>query len=548
MDSMGPRWRSKQQYVDFDDDRYHRHSYENASIAGSVTRRRRSSKKERQRPATKDRPSEVHYKIVGKGKPVHGPSAPKMQPEALQVIEDHKEEIVALGFEEGVFAYPDMSPDTERKSLEAHLNLFGERTRTITHPPTDDEHQRCSRLVAEMMQSATFVPKSDYREVSGVLDIINSSIIDPKKASGYPYCLEGKPTNGQVLEQYGVRGFAQHVLNTWEDLPFQVKNFLKGEPTKKTKLDKGMPRCIEGFPLHVTVKHASVFSQLAMTLVKQWKHIPVKYAFSPANPGHIEHLKECLPGKVWESDKTNWDYLMYLWIANVVRDSIKKLVIKPAEWTEEQYSIYLSDIDGCFKQVFEEASYRTSDGHIYQSNEPGIMKSGWFMTIGANSIAQVAVHVMTCIRLGMSDDDILSTPIVAGGDDVNQAPVPAGKAAYLEEAQKLGVSMEIHERGDLYESEYFSSDLRLGVEGPEFFPKRWTKHIEHLKTVKRENLADALVSHMENYRHHVDKFNLLVKLYLSLEEKYPADFPKSKLVSRSLLRARQYGYEHALLC
>lgn len=174
------------------------------------------------------------------------------------------------------------------------------------------------------------------------------------------------------------------------------------------------------------------------------------------------------------------------------------------------------------------------------------MKSGWYMTIAANSIAQLVVHVMTCIRLGMTDEDIVSTPIVAGGDDVNQTPVEAGKDRYLEEAAKLGIGMEIHERDDLYQSEYFSSDLRLGKEGPEFFPKRWTKHIEHLKTVKRENLADALVSHMENYRHHVAKFNLLLKMYMSLEEKYPDEFPKSKLVSRHLLLARQYGYEHAL--
>jgi len=176
------------------------------------------------------------------------------------------------------------------------------------------------------------------------------------------------------------------------------------------------------------------------------------------------------------------------------------------------------------------------------------MKSGWFMTIGVNSIAQIAVHVMVCIRLGMTDDEILNLPIIAGGDDVNQAPVPAGKEAYLAESQKLGIAMEIHERSDLYESEYFSSDLRMGDQGPEFYPKRWTKHIEHIKTIRKEHLADALVSHMENYRHHVGKFNLLVKMYLSLEEKYPAEFPKSKLVSRDLLLARQYGYEHALIC
>lgn len=176
------------------------------------------------------------------------------------------------------------------------------------------------------------------------------------------------------------------------------------------------------------------------------------------------------------------------------------------------------------------------------------MKSGWFMTIAVNSIAQLNVHVITCIRLGMSDEEILALRIFAGGDDVNQEPVPAGVEAYVAEAAKLGVEMEIHERESIYHSEYFSNDLRMGKEGPQFFPKRWTKHIEHLKVVKLEDLGDALCSHMENYRHDVEKFNLLNKMYLNLHEKHPHEFPIKRLQSRSLLLAKQYGYEAAFDC
>lgn len=235
-------------------------------------------------------------------------------------------------------------------------------------------------------------------------------------------------------------------------------------------------------------------------------------------------------------------------MANCTRDTIKLLALKPPSWTEEQHAAYLKDIDGCFKQVFEEAVYRTSDGSTFEPREKGIMKSGWFMTIGANSITQLVVHVMTCIRLEMTDDEILASPIFVGGDDVNQAPVPAGVEAYIGCARDLGVAMEIHQRESLYHSEYFSSDLRMGPEGPQYFPKRWTKHIEHLKVVKLDNLGDALISHMENYRHDVAKFNLLQKMYLALHEKHPAEFMKSRLVSRNLLLARQYGYEHAEWC
>lgn len=545
MDSRGVRNPRRGPIIEYDDERYHRNTFENVDV-GSV-RSRVSGKKTKKKPANKSVEMDVDrtYALQTGLKPIHGPAAPKEQPEAVQVIEDFKEEIKALGYEEGLFAYPDMSPTTERKSLEQHLRLFDKRVRSATKQPNEEEMKRCVALVGEMMQPASFVPTENYRTEAGVLDIIHSSIIDPKKASGYPYCENGQPTNKQVLASYGEKGFATHVLNEWDDLALQAKVFLKGEPTKQSKLSKGMPRVITGFPLHVTVKHAAIFRPLAESLVKHWKKIPVKFAFSPAQTGHIEHLASVLPGKIWESDKSNWDYMMSMWIANCCRDATKMLALKPPSWDDEQYQRYLSDIDGAFKQVFEKTLYRTSDGHLYTPRERGIMKSGWFMTIAQNSMAQLVVHVMTCIRLGLTNEEILALAIVAGGDDVNQEPVPQGVEAYVAAAAELGVEMEIHQRDSLYHSEYFSSDLRMGKEGPEFFPKRWTKHIEHLKVIKRDCLGGALVSHMANYRHDVAKFDLLQKMYHALNEKHPGDFPLNQLVSRNLLLAKQYGYEHA---
>nr|WPR18095.1 MAG: protease polymerase P70 [Chemarfal virus 35] len=541
MDSRGVRVGNRDRFVEYDDERYHRNTFENASIISSG--RKRSAKK---RPAKTVvvQEKECAYVVTPGLKPIHGPTAPKEQPEATQVVEDFKQEIEELGYEEGQFAYPDMSPVTERKSLESHLRLFHKRTRNVSKPPTEAEMKRCTALVAQMLEPASFVPDVGYRTEAGVLDVIHSTIIDPKKASGYPYCEIGQPTNKQVLASYGEKGFATHVLNEWDNQRVEAKVFLKGEPTKKSKLAKGMARVITGFPLHKTVQHAAIFKPLMLTLVKQWRKIPVKFAFSPAQPGHIGHLKDVLPGKVWESDKSTWDYTMFLWIANCCRDTTKMLALKPPSWTEEQHQQYLTDIDGAFKQVFEETLYRTSDGHLYKPSEAGIMKSGWFMTIAQNSIAQLVVHVMTCIRLEMSDDEILALAVVAGGDDVNQEPVPSGVKSYVEKAAELGVEMEIHERDDLYSSEYFSSDLRLGKEGPEFYPKRWTKHIEHLKVIKRDCLGGALISHMGNYRHDVKKFDCLQRMYHALNEKYPTDFPLDQLVSRNLLLAKQYGYEH----
>ena len=206
------------------------------------------------------------------------------------------------------------------------------------------------------------------------------------------------------------------------------------------------------------------------------------------------------------------------WIVDNCCEVIKLLALKNPDWSDEQYAKYLSDIEGCFKQVFDNSVYRTSNGEAYTVNERGIMKSGWYMTIVVNSIAQIVVDTMIQIKAGTSDDTILATQLIAGGDDVNQQPAECGMDEYVKIAKTLGIEIELHERPSMVQSEYFSNDIRMGKAGPEFYPKRWTKHIEHLKTVKLDDLADALCSHMENYRHDLPKFNLLEKMYHELRD------------------------------
>jgi len=518
--------------ISFDDERYHRSKYENRPL-----RKRGKS------PVPKTSKS---YTIEGGLKPMHGPKAPPEQPEAVQVISDHAERLAALGYQPGKFSYPSMTPQEESTSLLNHIDLFQERSSSIAQPPTEKEMSRAQTLTATMMADATFLPHENYKSVEHLVDLLNSSLVDVSRSAGLPYCVEGLTTNGRVLGHFGVRGFAQEVLNKWSDKELTLKTFLKGEPTKEEKLKRGMPRIIAGYPLHVAVKNTAIFLPLTKTLIDNMKNTPVKFAWNPAKPSHLEHMAEVLDGPVWESDKSNWDYMFHSWIADGVQGVIEKLALKPPGWTEEQYQTYLEDISGCFEQTFHNASYRTSDGQLVKPKTPGIMKSGWYLTIVANSIAQLFVHVMVCIRLKMSDEEILAAKIVVGGDDVNQEPVPAGVDKYVDESKKLGVPMEINQRESIYHAEYFSSDIRKGPEGPQFFPKRWTKHIEHLKRVRRDDLANALCSHMENYRHDAEKFDTLLSMYMSLHEKYPADFPKNRLKSRNLLVAEQYGHEAML--
>jgi hypothetical protein len=553
------------QDVQFQDDRYHDRNFiggsktyndfqdntawENAPIEpkGKGKRKVKVGKGRAATPSTPPGPNDGYdwlYTEFSGGKPIHGPSPPKVQPEFTQVFEEYKDKIVRLGYNEGSMRYPTMTPAEEVISLRKHLQLFGDRVKSVKRAPTAKESKRIVAIVTQMMEPATFMPDEDYDQVSGALNVINSTIVGCKKSSGYPYVTQGMPTNGQVLEKFGVKGFAQHCVNEWLT-PIVVKLFGKGEPTKNSKLDEGMARCITGLPLHALVNHACIFKNFFSNLIYKWKEIPVKYAFNPASTGHLEHLKEVLPGKVWESDKSKWDFNYHLWVADLTCKVTQNLAVRHPSWDEAKLAKYRDDIKKAFDQVFLDSEYRTSDGTTFKLKVGGAMKSGWFGTIAFNSIAQVVVDVAVKVRLGMDDDSILSLAIVAGGDDVNQDLTGVDMKKYLSISKELGIEMEIHERESLEHSEYFSNDIRRDNIGRlVYFPKRFTKHIEHMKTVKLEDLANALCSHMENYRHDSEKFALFENIYHRLRLTHPGHFPIAMLKSRDQLVAKQYGYEH----
>ncbi|QJZ28415.1 hypothetical protein 1 [Forsythia suspensa luteo-like virus] len=511
----------KQRHAEFDDTRYH----ENAPLPAVLS---------------VDKP-----RIYNKSKapPCVGPSVPEIQPLAKRMFEELKDRIVEQGYVEGQFRYPVMRPKVEETSMRKHLHLFGDRLATVSKPPTEAEMKRAARIVARMMQSASYTPQHDYKTVDGIFKLINSSRIGPQKSSGHPYSDMKLPTNKDVLAHYSERGFAEKVVKEWDDwTPPTAKIFIKGDPTKVAKLDENMPRMIAGMPLDVTVKHAAIFLDASDSVCRNWKKTPVKYSFSPAKPGHLEHMFEIFAGKVWGADKKTWDYNYYKFIATICAYVLQLLANKPAEWSEEQFQEYLREIVLATDQVFGHKKYRCSSGTVFEMAVDGIMPSGWFATILYNSIAQLVIHVLICMRAGMSDDDIVALPFVAGGDDTLQEPVPCGVDKYIELGAELGVKMTIDQYNSITEAEFFSTDLRKGPKGPIFFPRRWTKHIEHLLRVKEEHLLDALSSHMENYRHHPEKFNILADMFQRVKQECPAQADKS-FRSRDLLVSLQYGEE-----
>lgn len=476
-----------------------------------------------------------------------GPTNPKPNPAIVQYLEEKMPELEKLGYQPGIFEYPDMSAESEERSVLNHLKLFDERAAMVKEPPTEKEMFRLVALVSKQLEANKFEPDSGYKTVEGLQRIINSSLIKPGKSSGYPHCTNGLPTNQQVIAAMGDAGLAQTTLNEWNE-SFDLKAFNKSEPTKKSKLAQGMPRIIVGLPLHKLLKHASVFKNLAFSMTDNWKKSPVKYAFAHGNAGHIENLAQWLGrGKLQESDKKNWDYMFQEWCFVACRKIVQELAVRPLNMPEEEFAQYLVDVEAAFAEICVNSRYRTSSGHVYSPKANGIMKSGWFLTIVVNSMAQITLNTLVLMRLGCTDEEILDKhKIVAGGDDVLQTLDGIDLVEYAKIAARLGMPIEeFVERESFAKCEFFSHEIMLDeLTGSwKFLPVRFSKHIENLKKVKTEDLPQALRSAMGNWRWGRKEFDFFENMYKSFRLKEPAVFPLSNLETRQRWINRQLGYE-----
>lgn len=491
-----------------------------------------------------------NYVELPSEKPIHGAKSPSPQPEVVAYLSNKEVELEKLGYDKEKYKYPVITKDSQSVSLMKHLDLFGERVKSISTCLTEVERERVVHVVSSMISANRFEAPIGYKTKESLMSVINSSLVKDSKSPGYPYQADGMPLNSAVLARFGVAGFADIAMQCWGS-PYQNRVMIKGEPTKKSKLDAGMARIIAAQPLHKMVKDQAIFRKMQETAVENWKESPLKYAFNPSTPGHIEHLVKCFKGySVYESDKTNWDYMFSKESFELCRDIILELPVKPIGMTEEEFDQYRVDVKNAIDEVIYDGVYRCDDGRCFKSQYPGIMKSGWVLTIWVNSLAQVVVDTMIKVRMGLTNEQISSNAyrIIAGGDDVLQTfPDGFDTEEYRRVAKTFGFDLAEFVKHDTIDgAEFFSNTLykRSGVW--QYKPVRFTKHIAHMATVKKEDLAGCLASHMSNYCWDFEHFKFFENMYVSMREVYPDLFPLKFLKSQKFLQFKSKGCELGL--
>lgn len=415
-----------------------------------------------------------------------------------------------------------------------------------TKPPTPVEIERTVNLLESMMEENKYEPMKGYRSPENIMRIIDSNLVNERKSAGSPHQQMGMATNGDVLRKLGKTGVVELVEREW-NAALRLKLFLKAEAAKRKKLNRGMPRCVTGFPLEKMIKNQALFREMLEVAVAKWKDSPVKYAFSPGNPGHCEHLSALFKGrKVVECDKSNWDYNMFDYFFVILEELVVRLAVQPADMDDEEFTQYIIDVRGAIREVAEGAQFVFTNGEVYEVTVPGIMKSGWLLTIFGNSVSQVALDILVKIRMGMTDAEIMNAGNVnvAGGDDTLQSFTERVKLAeYKLKAADLGFEIEFKEHDSFLGSEFFSNVFKdcSGVIG--FEPVRTTKHLEKLKRVKAADLPMALSSAMINYCWTDKQFNFFQKMYKHFRKINPTLYPLSLYKSRTYLRYKCKGLE-----
>jgi len=479
--------------------------------------------------------------------PVHCNSSPVVQPEVNDYFSQHSEELEKLGYDKTKYVYPEINPVLEEKSVKNHLKLFGGRNRNIAEPLTFKEKKRATHLLRQMLDANVFEPNPNYKTKENLINIIDSTLVKCKKSPGHPYQADGLPTNANVLNKYTKQGVADLVLKEWEE-KYQLKCFLKAEPTKHKKIDSEMPRVITGLPLHKMIKHQAIFREMLEVAVDNWRKSPIKYAFAPSLPGHIEHLvKTFSKRKVHESDKPNWDFMFFSEFFEICKEVTRLLAVQPADMSDTQFEEYMKDIDNSINEVVYDCEYRCTNGKVFKSKYPGAMKSGTLLTIFFNSMAQILVHIIIMMRLGYSDEEIMSedNAIIAGGDDVLQAFHPSVDLQnYVTEAALLGLPLSDFIVHDSFDGcEFYSHKLYIEDGVWKFRPERFTKHIAKLCTTKIDDLPGALSSHMLNYCWDGKKFNFFERMFSHFRKQHPELFTLNYVKSAQYLRFKVKGYE-----
>lgn len=373
-------------------------------------------------------------------------------------------------------------------SLQVHSNYF--RTSRESDLQLDDmEKAKILQICEASYAPARYSLPLDWLERSHFDRVLHG--LEMTSSPGYPYCLES-PTIGEWLGWDGIEYDPNQVDRLWYDCqtfiagenPSLYRVFIKDEPHKRSKARVGRWRLIVCPPLCEQVV---------------WKMV-----FGPGNDREIDTVGltpsmqgMSLPGGEWKQhaalfraktlsvpmDKSAWDWTAHWEFISLDLELRYRLM-----QAEHQCRLrWRSLADTLYERAFIHPTLVLSNGTIWKQRYPGVMKSGCVNTISSNSHMQVFVHILACMRNGVSPFPL---PVAVGDDTLSSW------SNYLapEKYQFTGAQVK-----DVAEEMEFVGHRWLS-EGP--VPSYVSKHVFRYATVDERFVDQFLDSMVRLYAHY----------------------------------------------
>jgi hypothetical protein len=203
--------------------------------------------------------------------------------------------------------------------------------------------------------------------------------------------------------------------------------FVKPEPTKISKIKEGRLRLIAGVSLIDSLVDRILMRHIVKKIQDGLGTHPIAVGWSPVVGSHTFHALMGNHDSWFSSDKSHWDWSLQKWHLDAILTIFKLMVKDPPAW-------WLKAIEFRFKALFEEPIWEFQDGMRIVQKEPGIMKSGCYLTIWLNSIGQIFLHHLASIQL----DIPLDYPFQCLGDDTIQYLPEEYEQAYDDAMKSYG--------------------------------------------------------------------------------------------------------------
>jgi len=457
-----------------------------------------------------------------------------------QQVRSRRDELVkyfdvarGFGFTD-TMAMPGNDYDLEEFSFNLHARLRSE----VSEPSvTDGEIRHVVYLAEKLLRPCRW----NVDQCEDTLDnwkLVRERNIKMSSNPGLPYCHDF-PTNEEFF-QHDAR--VEQLFATRNDEQNPIRVFIKQEVHSRKKLDEGRVRLISNIDVKTQMRQHVLFGPSNNAYVDHWDETPIVYGFSNTG-GNFGKLASrfMVPGTiVVEADKKCWDWTMPEWVTEASLRLRRNLADgepdKIQDWEERAREEY--------RRMYGVGTVmQLSSGKAFSQRTAGLQKSGSVVTISLNSEAQLFLHLLTLIRLRVSDQDICSAKyrfIVGGDDTLNLFPDSFDVSAYVETMRQLGCKLD-------------EPKIHDGLEGAEFFSWRFSKHEDYgwvgvpvrfdkhfstlLMNVKDEFLDQALGQQAELYAFAPEVFHFLTRIHRELGLD-----PKTR-VSLETARQRQLGWE-----